>query len=818
MADLTQLVISLALGISAFTGFCFLRPRWAGLYAARKQHTDAASVLPELPQTFLGWMPVLYRITHQEVLASAGLDAYVFLAFFRLAIKLLVITLLLVLFVRTPVHYSIYNELPQPPPPNNTSTTMSRRSDGGLSGASSSFVAVSNSTEKPSGDGQAPIQFYWMHLVLTYVFTSIILYMFVSETKKIIKVRQEYLGTQSTVTDRTIRLSGIPKELRSEENIKEFTEKLEIGKVQSVTLCRDWSELDDLMQERDSTLRKLEEAWTVHLGHRRVERSRETLPVAQPPPPAPYAEQDSDQETSGLLGDDSGERSHVTPYVRDRPTTKIRFGTFKLQSKVVDAIDYYEERLRKLDEKVKETREKEFEPTAIAFVTLDSIAACQMAIQAVLDPSPMRLQTQLAPAPSDVVWTNTYMSRSSRMTRAWTVTLVVTLMSILWVSIVPWLGILVQLESLRKVAPSFVAFLDEHKILRSLVHTGLPTAFVSLLNVSVPYIYDWLSNLQGMISQSDVEMSVISKNFFFTFFNLFLVLTILGTSIESWPVLNKQSFDGLANRLASSLESYGELYANLIILQGLGLFPFKLLEFGSIALYPISLMGAKTPRDYAELVQPPMFKYGFYLPQTLLIFILCIVYSLLDTGLFILFFGLLYFLIGYFTYKYQLLYAMDHLQHSTGKAWPIICYRSFLGVGVFQVAMAGWMALRTKEPLPSVLILPLFLLTLWFTRVFARTYEPLLQFIALRSIRREDDQQVNLAGESMADGDLGGPSVWNDEIANESTVDEEREKGMKFVNPNLISPLGGVWLSEEVNKRRADEAGQIGDNDGGDSV
>jgi hypothetical protein len=33
--------------------------------------------LPELPDSFFGWIPVLYRITEQEVLASAGLDAFV---------------------------------------------------------------------------------------------------------------------------------------------------------------------------------------------------------------------------------------------------------------------------------------------------------------------------------------------------------------------------------------------------------------------------------------------------------------------------------------------------------------------------------------------------------------------------------------------------------------------------------------------------------------------------------------------------------------------------------------------------------------------
>lgn len=73
----TQFVISSALGLGAFLSFCVLRPKWTELYAARRKQRNAASQLPELPESFFGWMPVLYRITEEEVLHSAGLDAYV---------------------------------------------------------------------------------------------------------------------------------------------------------------------------------------------------------------------------------------------------------------------------------------------------------------------------------------------------------------------------------------------------------------------------------------------------------------------------------------------------------------------------------------------------------------------------------------------------------------------------------------------------------------------------------------------------------------------------------------------------------------------
>ncbi len=181
-----------------------------------------------------------------------------------------------------------------------------------------------------------------------------------------------------------------------------------------------------------------------------------------------------------------------------------------------------------------------------------------------------------------------------------------------------------------------------------------------------------------------------------------------------------------------------------------------------------------------------MFKYGFFLPQTLLIFIICIVYSVLPTGLEALLFGLIYFIIGYFTYKYQLLYAMDHNQHSTGKAWPIICYRAMLGAGVFQITMVGWLAFLGALT-QSALTLPLVLVTIWFSYFYAHSYEPLTHFIALSSVQRhksQDQPTRDALEENVWRSDSGEVS----ENGDVTTVDEARERGLTFMNPNLVSP------------------------------
>lgn len=196
-------------------------------------------------------------------------------------------------------------------------------------------------------------------------------------------------------------------------------------------------------------------------------------------------------------------------------------------------------------------------------------------------------------------------------------------------------------------------------------------------------------------------------------------------------------------------------------------------------------LGADVKADYAELVQPPVFSYGFYLPQTLLIFVICTVYSVLQSSWLILFFGLVYFLIGNFIYKYQLLYAMDHRQHSTGQAWLIISNCVVIGLIFFEVAMAGLLALRTAF-YRSILIIPLLAGTVWFNIFFRRTFDPLMKFIALRSL----DSKAPF-------GDISpGESRYERETDRGRAVDEDDETGLRYINPNLVIPLEEVWLTK----------------------
>ncbi|KAF4589728.1 Calcium permeable stress-gated cation channel 1 [Ophiocordyceps camponoti-floridani] len=782
-----QLILSLILGVSALVAFCILRPRWPALYSARKRRLEADMAPPALSNSSFGWIPHLLRVTDEQVLASAGLDAFVFLSFFKMATRLFMAMSFFAVVVLWPInsHYRDFQiGLGEGQSPSNNSSVAAYYHDlyGPIRPPLYGQVAALDSLPG-SGEDKSRVRTYlWAYVVFTYFFVGLTLYVINRETFHIIEMRQKYLGSQSTITDRTFRLTGIPLEHRSEQKLKDMIEGLGIGLVDSVTLCRNWRQLDSLMAHRDITLRKLEAAWAQYLKQQQVDNKQHSDSTQT-------ANEEPDPDSNARLLASDTSRPHVTE--GERPSINIRYGLLSLRSRRVDALDYYEEQLRRLDERVAEARHKEYEATDMALITMDSVASCQMVVQARIDPRPGCFLTKLSPSPSDLVWRNTYSPRGIRRLKSWGITLFITVLTLIWIFPTAILASWLSVCTIKTVLPSFFKWLSYHPIIYSLLQNGLPTLVVSLLNVAVPYLYDWLSNHQGMMSQGDVELSVISKNFFFTFFNTFFVFAISRTGFDFWSVLQKLLKDTskIPAAIAADVEDLSIFYINFIMLQGVGLMPFRILEVGSVFLYPIYRFFSSTPRDFAELQKPPVFQYGFYLPTALLVFNLCLIYSVLMWGFAILVFGTVYFLLGHLTFKYMVLYAMDQPQHATGGAWRIICHRIVIGLVVFEVVMIGQIA-SLAAFVQSVTVLPLIPFTIWYSYYFKRRFEPLTKYIALRAIGSGQPAQDG-------SGDDGESQPLRGLMRRQSTLDEYMEKDLVFVNPSLVTPLQQPWIYKD---------------------
>lgn len=775
----TQLAIAVALGASAYISFCILRRKWPQLYAPRRA---LRKELPQLSSSLLGWMWGLHKISDVEVLDNAGLDAYVFLGFFKCTIQLLTTCTIFAVLVISPIRMHYTGRYDQ------DGDEVMRR--------------LSEQARDDDGAADDYASYLWMYVFFTYVFTMFAAYFFLKQTMRVLDVRQRYLGRQNSITDRTIRVFGISKSLCQESALRSHIDSLGIGHVRNVSMCRNWDELDVLFDRRKHVVEKLEVAWSKYLYGERL--------VTMKPRDFSHAEDRIEyQDSRRTSGEDEtsvevGPREQRMP-AAVRPT--MRLGWLGLMGPRVDVIEHYSHELEEVDTRIADIRRRMvFEPTGSAFVTMDSVASAQVMAQAVVDPLPYTLITTTAPAPHDIVWRNLYMSHKERLIRTWCITFIIAFLSVAMVVPVSYLASFLQLTTIRKFMPPLARWLEDRDWALTLVTGILPPFVFTLFNFMIPYFYMYLSKLQGFVSYGDIELSVISKNFFYIFFNMFLVFTAAGAASSYWSFLKDTT--QIAYELAKALQEFSLFYVDLIILQGIAMFPFRLLQLGHVVQFPVVSVQCHTPKQFRNLNQPPIFNYGIQLPQPIVIFIIVILYSVISTK--ILFFGTIYFIFGYYTYKYQLMYVSVHPQHSTGRAWPIIVRRVLLGLGLFHLAMAGILALQ-QAYLLATLLAPLPLLTLVYWYNFERWIVPLLDVIALRAIETKGSghasaestpvpvEEDSVIDEGAVESQLNS-NEWDSLIRPRShsrTIDEERERFQQYVNPNMVKPLDGPCIGFE---------------------
>ncbi|ODV85211.1 hypothetical protein CANARDRAFT_28496 [[Candida] arabinofermentans NRRL YB-2248] len=842
----TQLMLSTSLGLFAFFTFCVLRCKFPNIFMARLNYLSVSNrkFMPPMLDTksLFGWMPIVWKINEADILEYAGLDAFVFLGFFKMSIKLLSFCWLFSVAIISPIRYYYTGDYDQGDDPNGGDN------DDGDGDGNNDNGGDSNLSSKSwdMGDATDFKAYLWLYVIFTYIFTFITTHFLMEQSRKVIKYRQKILGNQNSITDRTIRLSGIPPELRSERALKECIEKLGIGKIDKIVICREWKKLNKLFKYRENIVSKLELHWSNYIGNKKSDvfnirpfasssyplrqeniigeesRYHDNETINEDIERASRSDSDfaSDQPTLDSTSDDEYQDNGFGADSTSSPTTllgsfgtttykkrpKIRLGFCGLWGRYVDAIDYYTNVLSAIDEEILLARQRHYPATPTAFITMDSVATAQVMAQAVLDPRVSFLITRLAPAPKDIIWENVTLPRKDRIMKIYYITILTGILGVALVFPVGYLATLLNLKTISKFWPYLGEILKNNQWAQKFVTELLPVYLFTILNFLIPHLYVWLSSKQGFISHGEEELSVVSKNFFYVFVNLFLVFTLAGTASNYWGYLSDTK--KLALQLAASLRGLSSFYVDTIILQGLGIMPFKLLLVAQLIRFPFFKAGCKTPRQYRDLYKPPLFNFGIQLPHPMLTLVITLLYSVMSTK--ILTVGLLYFIIGHFVFKYQLIYSCIHPQHSTGQVMPIIFRRVVLGLLLFQLTVAGSLALSNAYVL-SMCLAPLPIFTLLFLWNFQKNYLPLSFFIALRAIDKDtslmgiDELSPTLphsgtaissitTGTSGVGSGLRTPAHALTSIKS-STIDERRELNQTYEYPYLVQSLDGPWLA-----------------------
>ncbi|KAI5963547.1 uncharacterized protein KGF55_002427 [Candida pseudojiufengensis] len=806
-----QLILTTISGIFLFLLFCIMRYRWPHIYAVRTLRQQSKNLLKPLPHNLFGWIKVVYNLNDDDILTYSGLDSFVYLIFFKMGIKIFFVLTIFSILILSPFRYYFTGDYDK-----------ENLNFGDL--IINSFTATAKPNKPPPNFSDDFPKFLWVYPIFTYLFSFVIFYYLYNYTDIVLKIRQKYLASQNSITDRTIKLDGIPKKLLSREKIKKFIEDLGIGKVEDVKLIYNWTPLQEEFDKRKKIILRLEHLYSSEYIMDIDIFNQQRVPAVNPIWSEPKNNQTIQEEIDKL--------SKQLTVLDDN--IKITQGKFDIEASTINAKQY-----------------PEFNIIPSAFITMDSVASAQMAAQTILDPRVYKLIVSLAPAPRDIIWKNLKLTYNEKLMKSYLITFLIVLSYGFIIFLVIPLTSLLDLKTISKFWPLLGEIIGKSNWLTTFVTGILPPLLFTLLNISFPYFYKYLSELQGYSTYSEIELSTLSKNFFFIFFNLFLIYIAAGTFWDYMSYISDTT--KIATQLATSLRRMSLFYVDLILLQGLTMFPVKLLQIGDFFL--LNILGKlfflkslilKTPRDYRSYYYTPqVFDFGINLPQHIMIFIIILIYSVVSTK--IVTCGLIYFIIGLFVYKYQLVYNFVHPPHSTGKVWPMIFRRIILGLIIFQLFMCGTLALESAILL-SILCTPTILITIYVLYNFEKYYVPLLNFIALRAIlnpynfdklfndddvsftsgenssspsssinssaildeNNDEDEPIDESSFLLGDEDSRCNNNNNQSTSEQqhaigrnknkklsrrkSTIDEDREASHDYTNPQLLDQFNGPWV------------------------
>ncbi|KAF9159397.1 hypothetical protein DFQ26_006588 [Actinomortierella ambigua] len=724
-----QLAISIALGLVAFLTFCLLRTRWIVMFAPRtklRRHTP-----PILSSTFFGWIPQLLRIPEAEVLDCVGLDAVMLLRFFHMAIRLFALFMVPGLLIVFPVNW-LY-------------APKEKR------GSHEDALDYSVLGVFRGDDQKTPFIYLITHFTFTWVFSILTLYTLWKTYEDYVTIRRSFMLKRArSITNRSVMITGLPLHLQSDRSLAIFYESLGVGTVESAHVCRHVGKLQKLVEQRANALQDLERAYANYYGNpsefpgydpeaieeenNRLEESDQnqthsagSAPASQPQPTsttAPGANSLTSISSSAPAMPVQGAKAKA------RPTTRLGF--LGLFGQKVDKIDHLRQVFFTLDKAVQKMRlSKIYTMTSTGFVTFENMHAAQILAQTVNTQETLSCYTMTAPEPRDIFWDNASLPPSELTVRSIVINVTLFFLVLFAAGPLTLLSGFLNLDSLEHFFPFLYRIAAIHPILRDLIQGFLPTLGVVIFLALVPKILEGMCESQGIQSYSGIARSIFHKYFIFQIFNVVLIFTIAGTL---WQTVNKVYHDlsELARILAESLPKVAPFFVNFTILKGIGLFPVQMLQIGEVFQQTFKHLFAKTPRDYAESRAPPDLKYGVVYANTLLVFIIILIYSTIKP--IILIFGVVYFTFGYVALKYELLYVFFHPNESGGLAWPMVYNRVVVGLLIFQLTMVG-LFIVNKSFYLAALLAPLVVCTIWWWWWTNKSYRVTAQYVPLELLR-----------------------------------------------------------------------------------
>ncbi|ORX57226.1 DUF221-domain-containing protein [Piromyces finnis] len=608
-----------------------------------------------------------------------------------------------------------------------------------------------------------------------------------------IVTRSEALGTETPTNakekENSVNETEEENELKSKRKIRTLTHEPTLSKIELETIKKEIieKEKDEIVEESPKKNKNIS-----------------------------FSDNSEPNETTPILNHDVIDKNYIIESLRPK--------SIKSSGLVVDSIEYYTERLIKYTKIINESRKRFFDDdddpsvyTTTGFVTFKNQHSSTIASQVILCSSNNTFDMICTPAPhyNDIIWENIDISIKRKILQNFTLTILTIILIIFWfipVSFISGLATIDKLENiewLRERLP-WLLTIENLEFLQTLIPPMITNLFMTL----APYVFYFISSFQCFESRSAKEQSVMGKYYIFLLVNMLFVFAISNAFFTFLSAL-LQSPMSIVYTIGSLIPQGSTYFINLVAHYPVSIitdFTKPYLPF----LYWFKKLACKTPRDYYNLKNETYYPdYCYILPPALVIIVITIVYSIISP--FILLCGFFFCIVGYYAYKYQILYYYVKEWEYYGKNWVFIHDRIVFGLLILQFIMLEIFVFKGCYLIGFSLIPAIFGTALYYY-IFKATYErrtihlPLDQYSS-SNINYENYKKNQKEKVQDDDKAIDLKEMQMEEIMKNAEQDHEGKTAKtpgfyehhSYFWPLITNNLSGIWVPSNIKEILGEE-------------
>ncbi|KAJ3024288.1 hypothetical protein HKX48_003113 [Thoreauomyces humboldtii] len=629
----------------------------------------------------------------------------------------------------------------------------------------------------------------WATLIFSVIFIAGVIYIIFVLLRKAAWLRHHYLlgpDQHQSLSGYTLLVRDIPKELRDPAIIRDLFNRVQPNKVLDVILIRDVKEINKLYEKQMKSRNAIEKASAKYLSTVAKEHAKKLKNRSQT---------DIDMENQN--------GPSQTLLDEKRPTHKRKM----IYGEKLDTISHNLKKMGDYESQLRSKREKAYESLATAesaaFVIFADLYAPHVAALANIHGEPgIMLDKQAVVEPEDVIWNNLDMKLYDRLVRGLVTTAFLTGLIVLWGTITAALSAIATLKQLVKTAPFLGFLLNIPQIPLGIIQGLLPTIAVAILFSLLPVILRLCTKFSGAMTHTAVETSLIRQYYGFLLFNVFLIITISGSLIDTVKEVENNPGNVLTT-LASSIPKVSSFYVNYITLLALSGPAGTLLQIGNVILMPLKLKFlAGTPRAVWKQSQPPFFQSGVPLAAHSFIATLGIIYMTIAPLITICCF--VYFAAYYIVYCYMMQYVFATRSQTGGLYVHIAAKQLFFGLYIHELVMVVMFALN-KAWVQVALVILVTICTIE-AHLKAVQYTSLMNAIPAKAAL-DIGSTMDLNMDVNVQRELVSNESWRDEVDAQIALTMKQDQSRKVRAKNSTAALldgSRANLSEDSMANEAD--------------